>query len=194
MADAAQALLASLPGTFRTCEALAHVSERQLRRLVAGGSVVALARGLYRKAGWLVDEDLTEIAARAPRATLCLRSALARHQLTDDIPARIDVAVPRGSWTPQTAAPVRWRHFDPGTFGIGRGQLGIGGGRDIGIYGAERSVIDAFRLRHLEGRDLAIQALKGFLRGGGQPSELLAMARAFPRALTPIRETLEVLL
>lgn len=194
MAQTTDELLASLPDTFRYSEALDHISERQLRRLVQDGKVIVLSRGLYRKSDWLGDDDLIEIAAKASQATLCLRSALARHDLIDDIPAEIDIAIPRGSWTPEVTPPVRWRHFDPDTFEIGRGRLDIGGGRGIGIYSAERSIIDAFRMRHLEGGDLAVEALKRWLRRGGQPSELLGIARSFPRALTAIRETLEILL
>jgi predicted transcriptional regulator of viral defense system len=194
MAQTIDELLARLPDTFRYSEALEHISERQLRRLVKDGKVIALSRGLYRKSDWLGDEDLIEIAAKAPHATLCLRSALARHDLIDDIPAEIDIAIPRGSWTPEVIPPVRWRHFDADTFEIGRGRLDISEVRGIGIYSAERSIIDAFRMRHLEGGDLAIEALKRWLRRGGQPSELLGMARSFPRALTAIRGTLEILL
>ncbi len=194
MAQTTDELLASLPDTFRYSQALEHISERQLRRLVKDGRVIAVSRGLYRKSDWRGDEDLTEIAAKAPRATLCLRSALARHDLIDDIPAEIDIAIPRGSWTPQVIPPVRWRHLDAATFEIGRSRLDIGEDRGIGIYSAERSIIDAFRMRHLEGGDLAIEALKRRLRHGGQPSELLGMARAFPSALPAIRGTLEILL
>lgn len=194
MAPKSDELLACLPETFRYSEALDRISERQFRRLKDDGSIIALSRGLYRKSDWLGDEDLIEIAAKAPQATLCLRSALARHDLIDDIPAEIDIAIPRGSWTPETTTPVRWRHFDTETFDLGRGSLDIGGGRSIGLYSAERSIIDAFRLRHLEGADLANEALKRWLRQSGQPSELLALARSFPRALTALRETLEILL
>lgn len=194
MAPTSDELLASLPETFRSSEALDHVSERQFRRLKDEGRIIALSRGLYRKSDWLGDEDLIEIAAKSPQATLCLRSALARHELIDDIPVEIDIAIPRGSWTPQTAAPVRWRHFDPDTFSIGRRQLDTDGGRSIGLYSAERSIIDAFRMRQLEGPDLANEALKRWLRRGGQPSELLALAKSFPRARTALRKTLEILL
>lgn len=187
-------LLATLPDTFRHAEALERISERQLRRLIEDGRVTAMSRGLYRKSEWFGDEDLIEIAARSPDATICLRSALARHDLIDDIPAEIDIAIPRGSWTPETSAPVRWRHFDRDTFEIGRELIDIGGDRSIGLYSAQRSIIDAVRLRHLDGPDLANEALKRWLRRGGQPSELLAMARFFPRTLTTLRETLEILL
>jgi predicted transcriptional regulator of viral defense system len=112
MARTTDDVLAGLPDTFRHAEALERISDRQLRRLLADGQITALSRGLYRKSDWLGDDDLIEIAAKSPNATICLRSALARHELIDDIPSAIDIALPRGSWTPETTAPVRWRHFD----------------------------------------------------------------------------------
>jgi len=187
-------LLATLPPMFRYSEALEHMSERQFRSLIAEGAITTISRGLYTKADWLGDEDLIEIAAKSPHATICLRSALARHDLIDDIPAEMDIAIPRGAWTPATQSPVRWRHFDPKTFEIGRESLALVDDRSIGLYTAERSIIDAFRLRHLEGADLANEALKRWLRRGGQPSELLRTSAAFPRARTLLRQTLEVLL
>ncbi len=187
-------LLAVLPDTFGYSEAVKHMSERHLRRLITDDAITVLSRGLYRKNDWIGDDDLIEIAAKSPRATLCLRSALVRHGLIDDIPAVIDVAIPRGSWTPRMSAPVHWRHFDTGTFTIGRERLDIGAGRAIGIYAAERSIVDAFRLKHLDGSDLAIEALKQWLRQGGQPSQVLATAQAFPRTRTALRGALEVLL
>lgn len=194
MAPTIDILLAELPDTFRYSEALERISERQLRRLLAEGEIANMARGLYRKSDWLGDEDLIEIASRATQATICLRSALARHELIDDIPAEFEIAIPRGSWMPETSVPVRWRNFDLDTFTIGRELLDIGGSRQIGIYSAERSIIDAFRLRHLDGQEMAIEALKRWLRGGGQPSQLLRMAKSFPRTLTSLRQTMEILL
>lgn len=194
MTSATQELLAALPETFRYSDALEQISERQLRNLIAHGDIEAISRGLYRKADAIGDDDLAEIAAKSEAATLCLRSALARHNLIDDIPAEYDIAIPRGSWAPQTNAPVRWRHFDKDTFSLGRELLTLDETRSIGIYSAERSIIDTFRLRHLDGADLANDALKRWLRQGGQPSELLRLSRSFPRSASAIRKTLEILL
>lgn len=189
-------ILAGLPNTFRFSEALKHINERQLRQLIADQEIIPLARGLYRKSDWYGDQDLAEIAAKSPRATIALRSALASHNLIDDIPTAIDIAIPRGSWTPHTTIPIRWHHFNPETFDIGRETLDTGAARTIGIYNAERSIIDALRLSHREGGDttMANQALKAWLRRGGQPSTLLQMARAFPRTQRALRATLDILL
>lgn len=194
MAVGSGELLAGLPDTFRYSEAARLIGERQLRRLIAEGRAVALARGLYRKSDWQGDADLVEVASKSQRATICLGSALARHGLIDDIGAALDLALPRGSWTPAITFAVRWHHFDAATFEVGRGWVAVDGGGRIGLYSAERSLVDAFRMRHLEGADMAIEAVKRWLRGGGQPSVLLAMAGAFPQAQGPLRQTLEVLL
>ncbi|MDR1634247.1 MAG: hypothetical protein LBS27_04870 [Bifidobacteriaceae bacterium] len=186
--------LAGLPATFRYSEAAEAIGESRLRALAAKGVIVPMARGLYRKSDWAGDEDLIEIAAKSKRATLCLRSALARHDLIDDIPATIDVAMPRGAWQPNLRPPIRWHHFDTATFDLGRDLLDVGAGRTIGLYSPERSILDAYRLRHREGEDMAHEALKRWLKAGGQPSQLLKLARAFPRVLPVLRSTLEVLL
>ncbi len=67
--------------------------------MLATGEVERVSRGLYRRTDSVpLDYDLVEIAVRADKATLCLVSALARHELTDIIPAAHDVALPRGAW------------------------------------------------------------------------------------------------
>ena len=142
------------------------------------------------------DLGLVEVAFRAERATICLTSALARHDLTDEIPATIDLALPRGTRSPATTAPITWHKFDPKTFDLGRDHLDVGAGYRIGLYSAERSICDAFRIRHLEGTEQAVEALKRWLRRpGSQPSQLLELATAIgPKAARPIRSALQILL
>jgi len=186
-----------LPPLF-TYEQARHVgiSKRELYRLRDQGVLTCLSRGIYaRRGGPLVDLDLIEIVTRAPRATLCLTTALARHGLTDAIPTRLDIAIPRTARPHRTRAPVTWHRFDPNTFQIGRTELRLDALNRIGIYGPERCVIDAFRMRSVEGPELAHDALRRWLtRAGAQPAALLKLARAFPRTQRILRETLEVLL
>jgi predicted transcriptional regulator of viral defense system len=185
-----------LPDVFTYGEARRlGITDRQIYGLRDRGEIEQLGRGLYRQAGSSADPDLLEIAARAPRATLCLATALARHELTDEIPRVIDVALPRSTRQPVVAAPVRWHRFDAETFEIGRTEVAVGG-LTIGIYSAERSICDAFRLRHLEGPEQANEALKRWLRRrGSQPSRLLRIAAALgPKAEAPLRDALAIVL
>ena len=188
--------LDALPNAFSN--GLAHergVSDRQLRGLVTNGLVERLGHGLYRKANAPpADLDRIDIALRAPEGTLCLRSALSIHDLTDDIPARIDVALPRTRRPPRVSAPVRWHRFHEATFVVGRETIEVDDGLSLGLYSAERSVIDAFRLRHQEGEELAIEALRRWLkRRGASPTTLLAMARSLPKAEPALLQALRIL-
>lgn len=186
-----------LPASFTTEDARARgLSDSQLRNLVADGALARLGRGVYRRVDAPpADDDLVEIAHRAPDATLCLVTALSRHDLTDQVPDLIDVALPRGRRPPRLDLPVRWHRFDDKTFPLGRELLAVDSSVSIGLYSPERCIVDAFRLRHLEGDEIAVQALRRWLRRpGAAPAALLGLARAFPKAEPALRRALEILL
>lgn len=73
--------------------------------------------------------------------------------------------------------------------------MDIDDGVQIGVYSPERCIVDAFRLRHRVGEDVAIEALKRWLRRPGPvPAELLALARSFPKGEPSLLRALQVLL
>lgn len=173
----------------------AGMSDRSLAALRKTGELERIARGIYIQTGLVADFDLVEIVVRAPNATLCLTSALAHHDLIDDIPPVIDVALPRTQRQPRAQAPVRWHRFDPNTFDIGRETLDVTDDLQIGVYSATRSIVDAYRLRHLYGTEQALDALKQWLQlPESQPGELLTTAAHFPKTVGIIRTTLQTLL
>ncbi len=190
-------LLEQLGPVFRWRDAQSvGLSDPTMHRLLAEGRLERISHGLYLQAeAQVADLDLVVVAAANDRATICLTSALARHGLTDQIPPRIDVALPRGTRPPKVSAPVRWHRFAPATFDLGRDVITLDGGYTLGLYSPERSIVDAYRLRHLEGDELGREALKAWLRQhGSQPSRLLEAAAPFPKALVRLREDLQVLL
>ena len=185
-----------LGDTFTYREAMqASVSDRRLYQLRDSGEVVPLGGGIYRWAdAEPADDDLVEIAERVQDATLCLETALARHDLIDAIPAVIDVAVPRGHSRPMLRAPIRLHQFDQRTFELGRDLLDVGARRPLGMYSAERSIIDAVRMRHWEGSDIAWGALRRWLaQPGRDPARLIQMASQLPNAEPALRRAFEVL-
>lgn len=171
------------------------LSDHRIRGLVADEVLERLGHGLYRKANAPpADLDRIEIALRAPEATLCLTSALSLHDLTDAIPPEIDVALPRPRRPPRVSAPVRWHRFQENTFLVGRETIEVDEGLFLGVYSAERCVIDAFRLRYQEGEDVAVEALRRWLkRPGATPADLLAMARSFPKVEPSLLQALRYL-
>ncbi|MGN6088938.1 MAG: type IV toxin-antitoxin system AbiEi family antitoxin domain-containing protein [Actinomycetales bacterium] len=188
----------ALPAIFSYADARrAGLSQRRIYHLRDSGVIEPLTRGTYRRATRdpLVDPDLQLIAVRSPMATLCLLSALAFHGLTDEIPARIEVALPRGRRLPSIPAPIAWHTFDPRTFEVGRELHTLGDEEQIGIFSPERTLVDVFRLRHRVGSDLAYGALREWARlPASSPRALLTVAASFPSALPALRSALEVLL
>lgn len=188
---------ARLPATFTAADATqCGVSRRELQRMLATGEVERIGRGLYRRLddGAPFDHDLVEIAVRADKATLCLVSALARHELTDIIPATHDVALPRGAWRPRTCAPVQWHTFDRATFELGRTEISVDDTHTLGLYDASRTIVDAFRLRREVGPEVANEALRRWLRQGGEPAQLIRLSNRFPAANPALLHALQVLL
>jgi len=194
---ARHALRQRLGETFTYGEAMAaNVGDKRLYGLRDAGEIVALGGGVYRWADAPpADIDLIEIAERVPLATLCLETALARHGLIDTIPAAIDIAIPRGSSRPALQSPSRLHQFATRTFELGRETLDVGARRRVGIYSPERSLVDIVRLRHLEGSDIAWEALRRWLRTPGRsPAQLIALAENIPGAEPALRRALEILL
>jgi predicted transcriptional regulator of viral defense system len=150
-------------GTLRTSEAERLGVRRQaLYRLRDLGLVVPVSRGVYRLADLpdLSEPDLVAVATRIPRAVVCLVSALALHEITNEIPHEVHVALPRDVKTPRLDyPPLRVFHFSGAALTEGVETREIDGVA-VRVYGPEKSVADAFRFRNQLGLDLAIEALK----------------------------------
>jgi hypothetical protein len=103
----------------------------------------------------------------------------------------------RAATAAQATCSTRWENTSTAAeqFDIGRQPLHLTDAATIGLYSAERSIIDAFRLRHQQGADLAHQALRRWLRRrDASPGAMIRMAEDFPKALPALRAALEVLL
>lgn len=167
-----------------------------LYRGVARGKWERVARGIYAPAGKpLMEPEWLEAATRRPEATICLTSALAYWDLTDEIPQRVHVAIWKGARKPATKNPIAWHHFDRDSFDEQRREIEIpdSDGRTIGVYGPERSVVDCFRLRALVGYETATAALHELLAQGGDKTLLMRLATLLPRARRPLLDILEAL-
>jgi predicted transcriptional regulator of viral defense system len=187
----------NLPAVFTYSGARqAGLSAERLYAYRNQGLIEQIGRGLYRWADApAIDHNLLEIAYRVPEGTLCLITALARHGLTDRIPDRIDIAIPRGTRIPALHSPVDIHLFGKDTFLLGRQEINVGDGFSIGLYSAERSLIDVIRLRHREGSDVAWEALRRWLRRkGAKPAALIETAKSLRGAERAVRNALEVVL
>lgn len=189
------ARLSRLGATFTTKQARsAGIHWRDLYSLRDSGDIVELSRGVYRKATApeTAQLDLLAVAARVPIAVVCLESALVLHELTDEVPQEIQIAIPRGKHAPRFEyPPLSVSRFDPRTFDAGVELIEIAPGETVRVYSAARSIVDAIRLRHLVGDIVGLRALRLYLRRrGAQPAELLRYARLL-RAERRVRSAIE---
>lgn len=155
------------------------VHPRTLYALRDAGYLEQVGRGLYRLASTPVPPhlDLLVVAARAPRAVVCLISALAFHELTDEIPHEVSIAVRRGTRTPKIdSPPVRVFHFSDAAYRLGVEHHKVDG-VDLKVYSPAKSIVDAFRFRNRIGEDVAIKSLATGLRARRvRPGPLLELA------------------
>jgi predicted transcriptional regulator of viral defense system len=151
-------------GVMKTSQALMRgIHPAALYRLVEDGQLLRLARGLYRliTVQEFRNPDLAVVAAKAPRAVVCLISALAFHGITTQVPRVVHLAVPRGRYAGLRlrTPPVKIYRFDVPTFDEGIDVHAIDG-ISVRIYGVARTIVDCFKYRNKLGLDIAIEALR----------------------------------
>lgn len=105
----------------------------------------------------------------------------------------VHLAVPEGSHRPVIDyPPVRVHVFRARTFELGRLRVEEDSGAGFWISDPERTVVDAYRLRHRIGEDLAHAALREYLRSTRVPARLAEIARTL-RVWTPLPAVMQVL-
>ncbi len=185
-------------GAFTAGDAAkAGVHPRDLYALRDEGFLVAISRGVYRLADAEMSPylDLVAVSRRSSQGAICLNSALSFWDLTDEVPAEVHLAVPRGAHRPVIDyPPVRVHVFAAATFDLGHERVRLDSGEKISIYSPERSVVDAMRLRSQAGTDITYEALRRYLkRPEASPGDLLRLARRL-RAGGLMSDTLMVLM
>lgn len=186
----------SLPSTFTTEISRAHgVHPRDLYAWRDGGQIIELSRGVFRRADAPPASypDMIAVAHRAPRAIVCCISAAAIHELTDEMPASVQIAVPKRSHTPVITYPrVVVFRFDEASFELGLTSFEAGPGEPVRIYDAARTVVDLMRFRKRLGEPIAHAALNRYLATpAARPALLLEYAEALG-TFGPMRAALDV--
>ncbi|MDI6768341.1 MAG: type IV toxin-antitoxin system AbiEi family antitoxin domain-containing protein [Anaerolineales bacterium] len=142
------------------------VDSKTLLEMTDAGLLVKESRGVYRLANMppLSNPDLVQVAMRVPAGVVCLISALAFHNLTTQIPHKVYIALPTDVKKPRIDYPpieVIW--LSEKTYSNGMEEHTIDGVK-VRIYNREKTVADCFRFRNKIGQDIALEALKDYLR------------------------------
>ncbi len=152
-------------GSLRMSEALRlGMNRKTLYGMRDSGVIEPVTRGLYRLASLapFAHPDLVTVASRVPQGVLCLVSALSFHDLTNQVPHAIDVALERGTRKPRLDyPPTRFFWFSGPAFhqGIETHMLDH---VPVRIYDPEKTLTDCFRYRNQLGVDVALEALRAW--------------------------------
>lgn len=154
-------------GMLRYSEAITKgIHPRILYELRDLGIIEQIQRGLYALTELpdIEEPDLVTISKIISEGIVCLVSALYFHRLTVQIPRWIDIAVLR-SYVPPTVKypPIQIHYFSDKFYKAGIESHKFNGA-EVKIYSREKSIIDCFRLRKKVGIDIAVEALKNYLK------------------------------
>ena len=159
----ARLLIAERNGMIRTRDALSDgIHPSILYRLRDSGVLERVSRGVYRLANEqpISNLDIVTVAARIPRAVICLISALSFHNITTQIPHAVSIALERGSEPPRIEHPPIDLHYfsrESLTAGI---ETHIIDGVTVRIYSPEKTLADCFKFRNRLGMNIVLEALR----------------------------------
>lgn len=156
------------------------VPQHVIYKMVETGDLIREAQGIYRlkESEPLGNPDLVQISMRVPRAVICLISALYFHDLTTQIPHQVYFALPRDVKTPKIEyPPIRVFHFSGKPYQAGIVEEIVDGVK-VKIYDREKTVADCLKFREKIGMDIALEALKDYLK---QPSPNVSMLMKYAK-------------
>jgi len=155
--------LAKAAGVLRPRDLAAHGIARQYLRLAEQqGLVVRSGRGLYTPADAAITEfhSFAEAAKRAPRAVICLLSALRFHDTGTESPFEIWMAIGEKDRRPRSDNPrMRIVRFSLPSLQFGQ-ETHYVEGVPVHIFSIAKTVADCFKYRNKIGLEVALEALR----------------------------------
>ncbi|MCC6501258.1 MAG: type IV toxin-antitoxin system AbiEi family antitoxin domain-containing protein [Anaerolineales bacterium] len=190
-------IFTSNSGILRASKAIElGVPKHVLYEMVKAGELVREAQGIYRLSDSdpLGNPDLVNLSLRVPRAVFCLISALYFHELTTQIPHQVYFALPRDVKTPKIQVPpIRAFHFSQETYKAGILEHELDGVK-VKIYDREKTIADCFKFREKIGMDIALEAVRDYLKQPKLNVPLLMKYARINRVEKVMRPYLEALL
>lgn len=192
-----KAIIKEHRGILRVSTALRlGIPKHVLYEMVRAGDLVKEARGLYRLAetGPLGNPDLVQISLLMPKSVVFLISALYIHGLTTQIPHQVHIALPQGIKQRKIDyPPLKVFHLSKKPFEAGVEEHLLDR-VPVKIYGREKTITDCFKYRNQIGNDIALEALKDYMRGASPNINLLMRYARINRVEKLIQPYIETLL
>lgn len=152
-------------GVLRFSEAVRlGVRPGTLRDMVEAEQLEQLARGLYKVKSTpdLSVPDLVIVAAKIPKAVICLVSALSFHEITTHFARGVQILLPRGSHPPVLDyPPIQVHSAVRSAYEIGHEVHWIDGVK-VTVTDPEKTLVDCVKFRNQLGTELVIEALRTY--------------------------------
>ena len=142
------------------------ISGTYLAGLARQGLLMQLGRGLYQLPDYdlSIHHSLAEAAKRVPQGVICLLSALRFHELTTQAPFEVWMAIAHKARRPDLdSPPLRVIYMSKETLQIGIEEHVIEG-VPVRVHNPAKTVADCFKFRNKIGLDVALEALRDYLR------------------------------
>jgi len=173
----------------------AGIPRAYLQRLCERGLLERIERGLYKLPDAPVTElnSVAQVAARVPQATVCLLSALQLHELTTEVPHAVWIMIERHGRTPKLTYPKLEVVRASGAARTQGLETRTVEGVKVSLTTPAKTVADCFRYRGHVGLDVAIDALRDYLRKYRSGIDALVTSAKADRIYPLMRPYLEAL-
>jgi predicted transcriptional regulator of viral defense system len=154
-------------GMMRASELVAQgIAATTISRMLEDGDIIRLSRGLYQLSDAPLDtqHDLAEAAKRVPNGVICLVSALSYHELTDQLPRQVWMAIGAKDWAPADHGPKLRLIRMTDALLIRDTDTAVIGHVPVRVFNVPRTLADCFRFRAKVGLSVAVEALQEALR------------------------------
>lgn len=149
-------------GVLRFSEAVRlGVRPGTLRNMVEANRLEQLARGLYKVKSTpdLSVPDLVIVAAKIPKAVICMVSALSFHEITTHFARGVQILLPRGSHPPVLDyPPIEVHSAVQSVYELGHEVHHIDGVK-VTVTDPEKTLVDCVKHRNTLGKEVLLEAL-----------------------------------
>jgi len=150
---------------------------RTIAQYLKDGKIEKVKPGLYRLAEPRSKKNenvsFADVCNAVPKGIICLTSALAHYELTTFNPSEVFVAIPLAEKPHKILfPPTKFFFFSERFYSIGIERIRTSMG-EVRVYCKEKTICDMFRYRNKLGEDIAVEALKNYLKSKNKNLKLL---------------------
>lgn len=175
--------------------AAAGIPTAYLTRLTRSGVLERVGRGLYGRPDTMRSQHVTlaEVARQVPKGVVCLVSALRFHDLGNQRPHRVWLALPPHTTTPKAPrVALEVVRMAPPMLAAGVQDVDIDG-VPVRVFDPSKTIADLFRFRNRVGLDVAVEGLRAYWESPHRNVAALERYARIDRVATVLRPYLEAM-